>query len=445
MLLETSMFTMPFLPIILRFSIRLCTVVLLVNNNTNMAFADPPGVISNSDGENPFSYVLTSYLGESGWVVKRPTDYEYAPSVIKVRGNNSTVHMWFCGGGGSGTSGGDSIWYTHSDSYGQWGTWTTPVEVIRPSNRNDYLDYAHACDPSVTRYGNYYYLMYTGAPDWRSSYGETYCLEGGPIGCDNRVFIARVPAAKLSKPSAYQKLVNVGECPQKSCYRWKYFWADFYPPVPIVHNEIGSVWRRIGTRETGYTTPQTRYYGIGQPSQVSIWALRIWFTRKLMSSGGEVHVWWRTDSDIANPYQVQDYSTYSKTISNSGNDVNYDIAFDGARNHYVATAVRELSTNPPSRPCVHMAHVAGFGLPVSSNHIISNNLLDQPGCFLEYAENDAHNAGFLRDQWGYLTTMEGHPGGTSYYWVYYGAKRSALNTANAGAADINRLPFTLSP
>lgn len=438
------MFTSYFSSKVFRFLIVLLTCGFLLSY-TDRSLADPPGIISNAAGENAFSYVLKSHLGESGWVVKRPTHYEYAPSVMKVRGDNATVHMWFCGGGGSGASRGDSIWYTLSYSYGQWGTWSEPVEVIRPSNRNDYLDYGHACDPSVIEYLGFYYIMYTGAPDWRSDpqYGPSYCAEGGSIGCDNRIFIARVPISQVSMPAAYQKLVNVGECSQAACYQWRSFGNDYYPPVPIIRNEIGSVWRRIRTGATGYTTPQTRYYGIGQPSQVTIGALRIWHTRKLSSSGAKVHVWWRKDADIANPYKVQDYDTYNKVVSNAGNDVNYDIAFDSVRNRYLATAVRERSSNPPSRPCIHMAHVAGFSLPVASNHIISNNFMDQPGCFLN-AEPDAHNDGFLRDQWGYLTTMQGHPGGPQYYWVYYSTNGSTLCGANCGQVDINRVPFTLS-
>ena len=405
--------------------------------------ASADGVISQAPGENAFAYTLTSHLGESGWAIKRSAHYEYGPAVVQIRGSENTLHMWFCGGGGSGRSGGDSIWYSRSDNYGQWGSWTTPAEVIRPSNRTDYLDHAHACDPSVTEYGGYYYVMYTGAPNWTvlTKY-RNYCQpSGGPMGCDNRIFAARVPAAQLGTPAAYQKLVNVGECAAASCFQWRGAADDTYPPVPIIRYETGPVWRIEGSGSTGYTSPQTPMYGIGQPSQVSVLSLRVWFSAVSQNFAG-VRVWNRNAADIANPYLLQDVASYAKATSNVANDINYEIAFDSSRNRYVNTASREDANG---RPCVHMAHVAGPVPATGSTHVISNNFMDQPSCFFTQSELQAHNAGFVRDQWGYLALSRGHSRGPAYYWVYYGTNRLSLCGAECGKVDINRVPFTLSP
>lgn len=411
------------------------SVIVILLFTVNQAKADSP--ITNTSTEYAFSYTLTDYSGESGWVIKRSADYDYSPAVVKIRGSD-TIHMWFCGGGGS--TSGDSIWYTKSDNNGTWGSWSTPVEVIRPSVRNDYLDAGHICDPSVTEYGGYYYIMYTGSPNWISTYSTSYCTEGGTVGCDNRIFIARVPYGSFANRNMYQKMSNVGECTNSSCFQWKYFWSnnDLYPPVPIIRNEIGPVWRRIGTGSMGYTTPQTNLYGIGQPSQVSISALRVWFTYKFDDSAS-VHMWIRGDSDIANAYSVQDYSTYNRYVSNTYNDVNYDVAFNSSINRYMATTVRE---SPPNKPCVHVSHIPGYDLRLF-NHIISDNLMDQSGCFLSYAETDSHNSAFLRDQWGYMITGNG-TNSNSYYWLYYSTNISQLCGVNCGNVDINRVPFTLN-
>lgn len=410
------------------------------------------GIISNAASEQAFKYQLNSYLGETGWVVKRSEHYEYGPAVIKA--DEDTVHMWFCGGGGKGASGGDSIWYSRTDNYGQWNSWTTPVEVIRPSTKNAYLDYAHACDPSVTWHGGYYYVMYTGAPDWRPN-GQTCSGAGGPIGCDNRIFVARVPETQVAQPTAYAKLVNVGDCTSSSCFQWKGFWdvVTESPPVPIVRYESVSVWRKDNPGKPGNTTRQTDSYGIGQPSQLSVNAkLEIWFTSQ-NSQEGLTRVWSRTDSDIANPYLLQEQESggYTKRVSNNRNDVNYEVAYlpGTGFKRYVATIARE--GGPETHPCVHMAHKPGLSLTTSNpnnpdainEHIISRNLGDQSTCFLMNAEPNAHNVGFLRDKWGYLVTMKGRADGPYYQWVYYGTNRQLLGT-NPGQVDINRVPFSIA-
>lgn len=411
------------------------------------AIAISSGYITNVAGaEKPFSLFLASYDGEDGFAITRPDQYEYAPSVIKVDG--STARMWFCGGGGTGSLGGDSIWYSQNTNYGRWGSWSAPVEVIRPSNNYSYLDYAHACDPSVIVHDSFYYVMYTGAPDWRNSgrgsneQVSLQCPANNPTGCDNRIFAARVPVSSPENKQNYQKLVNVGECVSSSCFQWQTFWpnnATEYPPVPIIRNEIGSVWRRYGTGQSGYTTPQTNQYGIGQPSQVNIGALRVWFTN-INSSNASEDLWTTDYQNIGSSYNLQANSSYLKKKSNVGNDVNYDVAYDSGSSRYVATIARQRADSF-GRPCVHASQFTGYDTTNFTAPIISNNLWDQTTCFLA-ANSNAHNTGFMRDSYGSIAEMAGHSGGPLYNWVFYGTDIDKINT-DGGKVNINRVPFSI--
>lgn len=362
--------------------------------------------------------------------------------------------MWFCGGGGTGAHGGDSIWYSESHDFGRWSSWSTPVEVVRPSNNNSYLDYSHACDPSVIRDGLYYYVLYTGAADWRPNGGS--CIGSASAdGCDNRIFAARVPVASTADRYSYSKLVNVGECALSSCFQWRSYWSGSrteYPPVPGFRYEVGPVWRRAGTGIVGYTSQQTRAYGIGQPSQLHVFAWRTWFTSVTEDSASE-KLWIRPYTDLGNAFAMQDQNSFQqRTTSNLGNEVNYEVAYvtDPSVNRYVVTVAEEYPdpANPLGRPRVHAAQYPGFDTsqfnpPVMSNNLSNNVSPTACGCFVA-GETAAHNSGFLRDEYGYLASMPGHSGGQPYYWVYYGNNRDKFDPGQLGSVNINRVPFTLS-
>lgn len=420
--------------------------ILGASANVNAAIVSSGNITNVLGSENQFSLNLSSYDGEDGFAITRQNHYEYAPSVIKV--NDSTVRMWFCGGGGTGVLGGDSIWYSQSSDYGRWGTWSEPIEVLRPSNNYSYLDYAHACDPSVVVHDSFYYITYTGAPDWRNGgrtaneHVATQCPADNTTGCDNRIFAARVPLSSPGDKLSYQKLVNVGECISSACFQWQPFWSTSsteYPPVPVIRYEIGSVWRRFGTGASGYTSPQTGAYGIGQSSQVNIGLFRVWFTSVTESSASE-QLWTTDYQNIGSSYNLQLNSAYAKTLSNEGNEVNYDIAFDESNNRYLVTIARQRS-DELGRPCVHASQYTGSVTTTFAAPIISNNLWDQPTCFLA-ANTNAHNTGFLRDNYGNLAKMSGHAGGPLYSWVYYGTDIDKIQT-QGGLVNINRVPFTL--
>lgn len=422
--------------------------------------AKADGEINNAKDETYSKHQLTSYLGESGWVVKRRKHYEYGPAVLSPSSSPHIVHMWFCGGGGKAHRGynknrtGDVIWYTRSDNYGHYGSWTTPKEVIRPSHPDKgFLDDSHACDPSVVESNGFFYVMYTGAPIWKN---QRLCPTNNSRGCDNRIFVARVSKYRdLSNHSHYQKLVNNGECAAARCFQWQNNDANLYAPVPIIRNEIGPVWRKKGTGTIGFTTPQTASYGIGQPSQINDGTLKIWFThidrthwnKKKRFVG--VKVWETSYSNLMNPYGLQRRASYSQKTSNTGNEVNYDVAFDSDINRYVAVVAQENGHNnvedERKKPCVHTATYEGARMPRTwEKRVISNSLIDERTCFLTKAEPYAHNASFLRDERGYLAKRRGSRYGRSYNWVYYGTRDDLLKRGpHASHVDINRVPFTL--
>lgn len=298
--------------------VGLFTAIALFALPVATALADGSIFPDQPERSNPlntsFNYTITSSLNGAGEVLARANNYTYRPAVVKI--TDQQVYMWYCAGDGHG----DGIFFASSSNSGQ--LWSDHGEVIRSSaTRSDYLDHVHACDPSVTTDGAYYYVFYTGAPDW----GPGSCT-GLPEGsCDNRIFVARVPVGSAAVYTSYQKLVDVGECAQPSCFQYRPFWGpgdpngtpDYYAPVPVVRNEIGPVWRRIGIGTTGYTTQQTSYYGIGQPSALSVWAIRIWFTWETATSAAE-SIQWRPYQDLSNPYNLQDQATYTKRVSNRG-------------------------------------------------------------------------------------------------------------------------------
>ena len=417
-----------------------CLVVLL---SPGAALADGAIYPDSPELSNPlntaFNYTITSSLNGAQEVYARPGTYAYRPAIIRI--SDQQLYMWECSGDGHG----DGIFFLESSDSGN--DWTNYGEVIRSSMyRNDYLDYAHACDPSVTTDGSYYYIFYTGAPDWGS--GSCSSIYGLPEGsCDNRIFVARVPVGSVTSQNSYQKLVDVGECASPSCFQYQPFWGqgdpnvtpDYYAPVPVVRNEIGPVWRRIGTGSSGYTTQQTDDYGIGQPSVLNVWAIRVWYTWQNRDRYGNnpyknaEWVQWDTNyNDFSNPYNLINNSSWASTqrVSNT-NDVDYSVAFDSGRNRYIAAIGRS-----PYQPCVNYAIKTGIDtvLPsgadpnnpdATNNEIITRNLLGDTdagsdgtdGC-LSSAGTYSHNVGLVRDANGYLVTVP-DPSGNPAYWVYY--------------------------
>lgn len=407
--------------------------------------------IWNSQGEASFGFAFQSCLGESGAVMSRGTTYSYAPSAI-YNPSTGEILMWFCSGTTAGNHG-DGIWFSASNDYGVGGTWSQPVEVIRSSNstgHNDYLDGWQVCDPSVVMADNYYYIAYTGSTNW-TVYGRysSWCPSSvGEGNCDNRIFLARVRVGSEAQPTSYEKLVDVGECAATSCFQWQPFWQnnDLYPPVPIVRNEIGPVWRQAGTGTTGATTPQTTAYGIGQPSIMNLGGdARLFFTFAFNPSdttdtgnacaGIDECVWQRPAADFTNAFAMQDYASYYQRPADIGNDVNYDVAWDATASRYVATIGKQINEGPRIMYSETTSlDVTGNATPSASScagptatqarsgggsEIISCSLDCQMAAVIPNTEGYAHNAGLLRDQYGNLISSPGHAGGAPYYWVYY--------------------------
>jgi hypothetical protein len=391
--------------------------------------------LHNAAGEQPSALTLNSYDGDHR-AVGRPGDYDYAPSVVATA--DGAQKMWFCGGGGSGAHKGDSIWYSENKQHGDPVAWTQPTEVIRASNDSAYLDFAHACDPTVVRQGSDYYVFYTGAADWKKNGGA---CDGAPTadGCDNRIFAARVAVDKVTDPASYQKLVDDGECAEPSCFQWEPFWNVVEkPPVPVIRYEQNPVWRRASTGNSGTTTQQTRAYGIGQPSAVNTSGkIRMWHTDINGEPAENLAV--KSVNELADAAALQSQTTYERQASNIGNEVNYDVAYSASIGRYIVTiAEQHQNGDPLGRPRVEIANYGGedtsaFKAPIMNNH------LHEPDCNC-YAgqETGTHNAGFLRDEYGNLATAPG-PNGTSLNYVFYGT-----NAADPAKYDIGRTAFSLT-
>jgi hypothetical protein len=429
--------------------------------------------IWNSENESAFGVAFQSCLGESGLVMSRGSTYSYAPSVISDPSAGETL-MWFCSGTTAG-NGGDAIWFSQSGGDGASGTWSAPVEVIRSSNstgHNDYLDGWQVCDPSVVMADNYYYIAYTGSTNWtlHGRYSNWCPSSVGEGNCDNRIFLARVPVGSQASQDSYEKLVDVGECASASCFQWQPFWqnGDLYPPVPIVRNEIGQVWRQVGTGTTGTTTPQTTAYGIGQPSLENLGGdVRIFFTVVFNASdttdagnvcaGVDECVWQRPAADFTNAFAMQDYSSYYQRPADFGNDVNYDVAWDSGESRYVATIGKQTTegprimysettsldvTGPISAAASSCSGPTATGARSGGgSEIISCSLDCQASAVVPNTENYAHNSGLLRDEYGNLISAPGHVGGPDYYWVYY-SDHINLPSNNW---TIVRIPWTRHP
>jgi Putative Ig domain len=448
------------------------------SKRANVSIDVPAAEITNAAGESPFAYSLETYLGETGAAVSMAGTYAYRPAVIYDSATGETL-MWFCAGdvaadgGQSGGNHGDAIWFSESGNDGENGSWSTPVEVIRSSNwaqngktHDDYLDGWQACDPSVAMANGYWYVAYTGSTNWTQGAGHKYTSECDPTfdegNCDNRIFIARVPVGQETTTNSYEKLVDVGECASESCYQFQPFWQNdnAYPPVPIVRNEVGPVWRQAGTSTTGTgtTTPQTPEYGIGQPSLLNVdGELVIFFTdeqTKCANTSGPINcaenVWERPASDFDNPYALQDSTSYYQRTADRGNNVDYGVAYATGQNRYIATIA-----GTDQAPRVMYAHSSGYDLTLPSGtdptlasgcpdsapyELISCNLAEPEAVLQNTSPYDSNDA-FERDDYGDLVSVPGHPGGSSYDWVYYASE----STPGSGGWTIDRIPFSTTP
>jgi hypothetical protein len=404
---------------------------------------DPPIAVehlTNEPGEQLFNFMLKTY-GDEKIVIDRP-DYSYAPTVM--RQEDGTLVMLFCGGGGSGKHGGDSLWLSENKKNGEAPAWSPPIEVVRPSNNNEYLDFAHACDPTIIRHGNFYYILYTGATDWAPNGGS---CKGSPTadGCDNRIFIVRVPADKILDRDSYQKFTNK-DCGSPECFQWSSFWKGVeYPPVSVIHGGDKPVWRRAGTGLAGATAQQTQEYGYGQPTilknkAAGVERLSIGYTNVTKESASE-DLMVEPATDLENTYALQDPTTKIKRILNEGNQVNYDLAYWRKGERYLATVAEEhpdSRTNPLSRPRVVPAQYIGDDLTKLPESVISKRLGDNTGpnaCACFVGPPNSHNAGFARTEDGELASIPGPIPGTERYLVVFGTNRDDVLVSKIGSAS----------
>ncbi|UJR29221.1 hypothetical protein I4U23_010435 [Adineta vaga] len=152
----------------------------------------------------------------SGWQVYPNGSYHYGPSIMIDDSKNNLIHMWTCSPG-TGSTQWDVIRYHYSNDYGK--TWSPDEIALKPTPGS--LDTYSACDPSVVKINNYYYIGYTSTIN--------------PNATQNQLFLAR----SLTPNGNYEKWNGTG---------W-----NSSSPQPIV----------------AYLGPSIKY-GIGEPSLVLI-------------------------------------------------------------------------------------------------------------------------------------------------------------------------------
>lgn len=149
---------------------------------------------------------------DSGWQVYPGGSYHYGPTILID--DNGFIHMWTCSPG-TGASDWDVVRYHNSSDNGQ--SWSPDVVAVIPTPGS--LDTFSACDPSVVKINDYYYIGYTST--------------NNPNQADNQLFLAR------------------SLTPSGNFVKWNGTTWDSRNPQPIV----------------AYHGPPSKY-GIGEPSLV---------------------------------------------------------------------------------------------------------------------------------------------------------------------------------
>ena len=149
---------------------------------------------------------------DDGWQVYPGGSYHYGPTILID--DSGFIHMWTCSPG-TGASEWDVIRYHNSSDNGQ--SWSPDMVALVPTHGS--LDTFSACDPSVVKINDYYYIGYTST--------------NNPNQAQNQLFLAR-----SLRPDGH-------------FVKWNGSYWDSANPHPIV----------------AYHGPASKY-GIGEPSIV---------------------------------------------------------------------------------------------------------------------------------------------------------------------------------
>jgi len=109
-----------------------------------------------------FNFEVENHRGGDSPAIGRPSQYDYAPTVIQ----DGKYRMWWCSwvsGAPDVNHGGDGIYYSEAEDIN--GPWSEPELVFKPRfGEQNAFDSWHTCDPSVVRVKSRYYMYYGGYP-----------------------------------------------------------------------------------------------------------------------------------------------------------------------------------------------------------------------------------------------------------------------------------------
>lgn len=198
----------------------LCTLVLFYQNCADQklfkfpikesSIADPsptptPTVSPPPTATPPPAFVAPTVSSPtSNTVVLTRVAYDYAPSAMYD--DDGKYKMWWCAG-----VSGDYIGYSESNSTN---TFRNDLGQRYFANRSNgqigsetskmFFDGLHACDPSVIKHRDTYYLYYGGGP-----YGVDHCMDGATYNADGTVnTLARAPLDVANCSTAVLELTS---------------------------------------------------------------------------------------------------------------------------------------------------------------------------------------------------------------------------------------------
>ena len=171
-------------------------------------------------------------LNDEGIDVFQPRDcqtwgYRYGPAILV---HDGICEAWFASPGDCY----EADWFTYRRSEDGGKTWSDEKAVMFPTP--DSMDWFSVCDPSVFKYGKYYYIGYT----------STIFANGGGV-CNNG-FIAR----STSPTGPFEKWCGNGWGEERGGIRWS------GKPAPVIY--FDEDWHQWGAGEFSFVVKDTTLY-----------------------------------------------------------------------------------------------------------------------------------------------------------------------------------------
>lgn len=175
-------------------------------------------------------------LPDEGVEVYMPRDtqtwgYRYGPTIMC---NDGIAEAWFASPGDAF----EADWFTYRRSEDGGKTWSYEKVVMAPTP--DSMDWFSVCDPTIIKYGDYYYMGYT----------STLFADGGGV-CNNG-FVGR----SKSPTGPFEKWTENGWGEHRTVNGKTYDWIG--KPAPILYFDEN--WRQWGTGELSFVVKDDVLY-----------------------------------------------------------------------------------------------------------------------------------------------------------------------------------------